>query len=79
MSGVIFCRHLQEFNIGLNKFGIPDAVRILKYLQMISTLTKLCFCDNNLTDRIADNIASVITCNDHLQDGADTFSSLIAI
>ena len=44
------------------------AIKIARRLQKISTLTKLCFCGNLITDRVADDIAAAISCNIHLQE-----------
>ena len=69
IASAITCNsHLQELDVGINKFGTPGTIKIAKALQGISTLIKLCFCDNSITDEAADDIAYAITCNGHLQE-----------
>ena len=60
--------HLQDVNIDRNYFQAFGAIKIAKSLHIIFTLTKLCFRNNCITDKAADNIATAIACNIHLQE-----------
>ena len=59
---------LQELNIASNYFRAAGAIKIARGLQKISTLTKLCFQGNLISDGTADDIAAAISCNIHLQE-----------
>ena len=60
--------YLQELNLGNNYLQAPGAIKIVKALQSICTLTKLYLSNNNITDKAADEIATAISCNSKLQD-----------
>ena len=74
--------HLQEFIISGNCLELLGAAMIARYLQRVSTLTKLyiannnikCIANNNIkynryiSDSATDDIAAAITCNIHLQE-----------
>ena len=63
-----------------NYFKLVKTVKALSNvkLQNIVTLTKLCIFGSNITNKIAYNIAAVISCNIHLQElniGNNTFQT----
>ena len=63
-----------------NYFKLVKTVKALSNvkLQNIVTLTKLCIFRSSITNKIADNIAAVISCNIHLQElniGNNTFQT----
>ena len=60
--------HLQHFNIAKNNIQSFGAIKIAKSLQKVSRLIKLSFHDNYITDKAANDIATTITCNVHLQE-----------
>ena len=60
--------HLQELDLGGNKFQASGTIKIAKSLQKISSLTKLYINLNHITDEAADDIAVAISCNIHLQE-----------
>ena len=61
---------------------MQGTIKIAKALQNISTLTKLYIDNNNITDEAADDIATAISLNFHLQEldiGVNKFTSQGAI
>ena len=69
IANAISCNiHLQELNIAKNNLQALGTIKISEGLKNISTLTKLCLRSNNITDDAAGDIATVITCNVHLQE-----------
>ena len=69
IAAVISCNiHLQELNLDTTNLQTSGAIKITRGLQKISTLTKLCFHGNLITDEAADDIAAAISCNTHLQE-----------
>ena len=60
--------HLQEFDISGNNIQTVGTVKIVKALKGISTLQRLCFSNNNITDEAADEIAAAVSCNSKLQE-----------
>ena len=71
--------HVQEFIISGNCLELLGAAMIARYLQRVSTLTKLyiannnikCIANNNIkynSDSATDDIAAAISCNIHLQE-----------
>ena len=69
IAAAISCNiHLQELNLGSNNLQTSGAIKITRGLQKISSLTKLCFHGNLITDGAADDIAAAISCNIHLQE-----------
>ena len=60
--------HLQEFIISGNNFGVLGAAMIAGSLQKISSLTKLYIAGANISDGAADDIATAVACNVHLQE-----------
>ena len=60
--------HLQELNLSGNNFQTPGMIKIARNLQKISSLKKLDISHNNITDDAADDIATAISCNIHLQE-----------
>ena len=78
IAAAVSCNvHLQEFDIGKNYLQASSVIKVAKGLQKISTLTKLCIDNNEITNEAADYIANVISCNSHLQT-LDISSSLQA-
>ena len=68
IAAAVSCNvHLQEFNIGKNYLHASSVIKVAKSLQKVSTLTKLCVNNNQITNEAADYIADVISCNSHLQ------------
>ena len=59
--------HLQEFDISKNYLQASSVIKVAKGLRKISTLTKLCINNNQITNEAAGYIANVISCNSHLQ------------
>ena len=69
IAAAICCNnHLQQFNIGRNNLGSLDIIKIAKSLQNTSTLKKLYVYDDDTSKEAATDIASVISCNGHLQE-----------
>ena len=69
IAAVISCNiHLQELNLDSTNLQTSGAIKITRGLQKISSLTKLCFHGNLITDGAADDIAAAISCNIHLQE-----------
>ena len=60
--------HLQEFIISGNNLGVLSATMIARNLQKISTLTKLYIAGASIGDGAADDIATAVSCNVHLQE-----------
>ena len=60
--------HLQEFIISGNNLGVLGAAMIARSLQKISSLTKLYIAGANISDGAADDIATAVACNVHLQE-----------
>ena len=58
---------MQELDISDNDLQTTGAITISKALQKISTLTKLYISKNKITDKAADDIAAVISCNTQFQ------------
>ena len=56
---------LQEFDVKLQSTGV---IKIAKALQSISTLKKFNISNNDITDKVADDIASAINSNSQLQE-----------
>ena len=68
IAAAVSCNvHLQEFNIGKSYLHASSVIKVAKSLQKISTLTKLCINNNQITNEAAGYIANVISCNSHLQ------------
>ena len=68
IAAAVSCNvHLQEFDIGKNYLDALSVIKVAKSLQEISTLTKLCINNNQITNKAAHYIANVISCNSHLQ------------
>ena len=69
IAATISCNiHLQELNLDSTNLQTSGAIKITRGLQNISTLIKLCFHGNLITDEAADDIAAAISCNIHLQE-----------
>ena len=69
IATVVSCNaHLQELHLGSNDFQASGITKVLRSLQKISSLLKLCINHSNITDKAADDIAAVISCNTHLQE-----------
>ena len=69
IAAVVSCNiHLQEFDISGNNLRALGAVKTVKSLQKISTLTKLYISNNKITYKAAYDIAAAISCNNKLQD-----------
>ena len=69
ITQVIFSNNkLEDFRSNDNHFTAGCILRIIEALQNISTLTKLCLSNNNVTDEAADGIADVIYKNTKLQE-----------
>ena len=60
--------HMQEFNFSRNKFEMTGALKIVKALQSVSTLTKLYFGNNCITDEVAGEIGTILYNNIKLQE-----------
>ena len=58
---------LQELNISKSNLQSTGTVKIAKALQNISSLRKLYINNNHITDEVADDIATVCSCNTQLQ------------
>ena len=68
IAAVISCNtQLQKLDISDSNLQPTDGIKVLTALQNISTLTKLFIGNNYITNRAADNIAAVISCNTHLE------------
>ena len=69
IAAAISCNiRLQELNLDSTNLQTSGAIKITRGLRKISTLTKLCFHGNLITDGAADDIAAAISCNIHLQE-----------
>ena len=83
IAAAISCNiYLQELNLDSTNLQTSSAIKITRGLQKISTLTKLCFQGNLITDVAANDIAAAISYNIHLQElnlGNNKFTSLGAL
>ena len=69
IAAAISCNtELQEIDISENNFHTAGVIKIMKALQEIHTLKKLCLGNNNINGKAADDIAAVISCNTKLQE-----------
>ena len=69
IAAAVSCNiHLQEFDIGKNYLKASGAMKIAKGLQKISTLTKLCVNNNEITHEAKGDIVNVISCNSNLEE-----------
>ena len=69
MAGMICTsKELQELDVCESSLNSADAIKILKALQNVSTLTKLYICNNKMTDNEVEDIAAVLSCNTQLQE-----------
>ena len=59
---------LHEINIGENNLLTTGVQKIMKALQEINSLRKLCLGNNKITGEVADDIAAVVSCNTKLQE-----------
>ena len=59
---------LQEFHVSKCNLQSRGAIKIAKALQNISTLTKLYINNNHITDKVADDIGTILSCNTQLQE-----------
>ena len=58
---------LQELNVSDTHLQEAGVTIISKALQHISTLTKLYVSNNFISEDVADDIANIFSCNNHLQ------------
>ena len=69
IAAVISCNtSLQEIDISKNNLLTTGVQKIMKALQGINTLKKLCLSSNNITSVATDDIATIVSCNIHLQE-----------
>ena len=66
IADVIYNTKLQEIDISENYLLTAGVQKIMKALQGINTLRKLCLGNNNITGKVANDIAAVISCNTSL-------------
>ena len=59
---------LEIFNCSDNHFSMGYIIKIVKVLGNISTLTKLCISNSNITDKAVDVLAAVLCKNTKLQE-----------
>ena len=68
IAAVVSCNlNLQEFDISGNNLQIAGIIKVMKALKGINTLRKLYISNSNVTDEIANDIATVISCNPALE------------
>ena len=60
--------HLQELHLVGNRLETDNAIKIIKALQVVVTLTKFSLCNNDITAEVGDDIAVMISHNIHLQE-----------
>ena len=69
IAAVVSCNtKLQVIEVSGSKLQTVGAIKIMKASQRICTLKKLYLNNNNITEEAADDIATVISCNIHLQE-----------
>ena len=68
IATVVSCNlNLQEFDISGNNLQTAGIIKVMKALKGINTLRKLYISNSNVTDEVADDIATVISCNPDLE------------
>ena len=68
IAAAISCTKLQEIDISENYLLTVGVRKVMKALQGINTLRKLCLSNNNITGEAADDIAAVVSFNKSLQE-----------
>ena len=58
---------LQELHLNINNLQTNSITEVIKALHSVATLKKFSFCYNGITDKAANDIAAVISCNTGLQ------------
>ena len=80
IAAAISCNtKLQEIDISENNLHTIGVRKIMKVLQGIHTLKKLCLSHNNITDEAGDDIAEAISYNIHLQEFRISGNKLSAV
>ena len=59
---------LQELHLNGNIIQTNNAIKIIKALHSVVTLTKFSLCYHDITDEAADDIAAAVSCYVHLQE-----------
>ena len=69
IAAIVSCNtKLQVIEVSGSKLQTAGAIKIMKASQRISTLKKLYLNNNDITEEAADDIATAISCNVHLQE-----------